>query len=137
MINLRRDILTRRWWLTSKRVWPRDEYFNKWMVINLNRGILTKRWWLTSKQVWVSKPRGVVLGPKRIDAWCWLLWILDLRMNVESYFDLNCTKVYEWRWILWTIGSIVLYPKIFRIRIWILRLIPPPLLKARGVQSAS
>lgn len=69
---------------------------------------------------------------------CWLLQcrgveLLNVGKKTCRLFDSNCTKFYEWRWILWTTGYGVSYPKIFIMRIWILPLIPSPLLKARGV----
>lgn len=119
----------------KRGVWFRGVYLTKRRWLTHERGVLTNKRWLTLRVygypkkycVW-SKDSSVVY----VD-----YWVIGLRVKVEGCFDLNCTKVYEWRWILWIVGSSILYPKVFRIRIWILPLIPSPLLKARGAQFAS
>lgn len=93
--------------------------------------ILIQRWVfdhevLNLMNIWLSK-RMYVLSKEKciIDEDCFNIEMLSMKKKTWKSFDLNCTKVYEKRWVIWITGPYIPYPNIFRIRI---RIIPPILL---------
>lgn len=83
--------------------------------------MLTKKCWLTQRE-------NVVFGPKRkcgVKWWLLKCWVVVAYLGKKTCqsFNLNFTKVYELRRILWITGAYAPYSKVLKTKIGIIHLI--------------
>lgn len=78
-----------------------EEGFNHKKVINPKRGIYSKWDFVWSKE-------------EVVDGDCWNVDVMSIGKKTWQSFNLNCTKIYEWGWILWIIGAFSPYAEVLR-----------------------